>query len=86
MPLFLVTLAVTLTIFGLAVLLMAVGLILRGKVLRGGCGSVSAADGSIVACESCSKKELNLCDENDSMGLAGPSFAGTLGRFHKKTE
>ena len=86
MSLLLVTIAVTIAIFGVAVVLMAVGLILRGKVMRGGCGSASHEDGATIGCEACSKKQINLCDEDDSMGLAGPSFAGTLGRFHRKDE
>jgi len=86
MSLVLVTFVLTLAIFGLAIILMAIGLLLRGKVMRGGCGSTPGKDGTTIGCESCSKRDLNLCDEEDDMGLAGPSFAGTLGRFHRKSE
>ena len=73
-------------IFGLAVLAMAIGLMLRGKVMRGGCGSHSGPAGAPLGCDACSKKQLNLCDEEDATGLAGPSFAATLGRFTEKRD
>jgi len=81
---FLATAVVTALFFGLAITAMAVGLILRGKIMRGGCGSTPHGDAPDVGCEACSKKRLNLCDENDTTGLAGPSFSATLGRFSHK--
>ncbi|NQU40927.1 MAG: hypothetical protein HQ523_13330 [Lentisphaerae bacterium] len=77
------TVIVTTVLFGLAFAAMAVGLFVRGKIMRGGCGSSQEIEGG---CDSCSKKALNLCDEEDKMGLAGPSFTGTLGRFSRKQE
>ena len=73
-------------LFGLAVLAMAIGLMLRGKVMRGGCGSHTAPDGAPLGCDACSKKQLNLCDEEETTGLAGPSFAATMGRFTEKRD
>jgi hypothetical protein len=63
---------------------MAVGLMLRGTIMRGGCGGHGAADDSPVGCDACSKKQLYLCDEEDTSGLAGPAFAATMGRFSRK--
>jgi hypothetical protein len=71
-------------LFGLAVLAMAVGLMLRGKVMRGGCGSHCGPGGAAIGCDACSKKPLNLCDEEDVTALAGPSMAATMGRFSGK--
>ena len=81
---FLTTAVVAAIFFGLAVGAMAIGLILRGKVMRGGCGSSHDAEAPDVGCDACSKKRLNLCDEEDAAGLAGPSFAATMGRFNRK--
>ena len=78
------TLIVTLIVFGLAFAAMAVGLFVRGKIMRGGCGSGHEIE--VGGCDTCSKKALNLCDEEDQMNLAGPSFTGTMGRFSRKSE
>ena len=81
----LLTAGIAAILFSLAVLAMAIGLLLRGKVMRGGCGSSHDTDAPAIGCDSCSKKKLNLCDEEDTTNLAGPSFAATLGRFNKKS-
>ncbi|MBL7115702.1 MAG: hypothetical protein ISS35_08035 [Kiritimatiellae bacterium] len=81
---FLTTATVAVIFFGLAIAAMAIGLILRGKVMRGGCGSSHDPDAPDIGCDACSKKRLNLCDDEDSSGLAGPSFVATMGRFSKK--
>ncbi len=78
----LTTTLATLILFGLAFAAMAVGLLVRGKIMRGGCGSTPGAEPA--GCDACSKKTLNLCDDEDCMGLAAPSFAGTMGRFSQK--
>ena len=83
---FLTTAVVAAVFFGLAVMAMAIGLMLRGKVMRGGCGSSTDADTPDIGCDACSKKRLNLCDEEDAAGLAGPSFAATMGRFNRKQD
>jgi hypothetical protein len=82
---FLVTAGIAAILFSLAVLAMAIGLLLRGKVMRGGCGSSHDTDAPAIGCDACSKKKLNLCDEEDTTNLAGPSFAATLGRFNQKS-
>ena len=64
---------------------MAIGLLLRGKIMRGGCGSTHIdRDGNVISCETCSKKVLNLCDEESSPEMAQASFTATMGRFHRK--
>ena len=68
-------------VFGAAVVLMSIGLMLRGKIMRCGCGSHGSAGGG---CEVCSKKSVNLCDEGDQASLAGPAFAATMGRYQHK--
>ncbi len=80
----LITVLATTILFLLAVLAMAVGLILRGKVMSGGCSSGHDPQAVDLSCDTCSKKKLNLCDSDDTTGLAGPSFAGSFGRFSKK--
>ncbi|MBL7076289.1 MAG: hypothetical protein ISS31_02355 [Kiritimatiellae bacterium] len=77
--------ACAVVIFGLAIAAMAVGLILRGKVLRGGCGGHAGPDDEPIGCDACSKKQLNICDEDDTSGLAGPSMAATMGRFSRNS-
>ncbi len=72
-------------IIGLAVAAMAIGLMLRGKVMRGGCGSHSGSDDEAIDCDACSKRQLNICDEDDTSGLAGPSMSATMGRFSRKS-
>ncbi len=81
----LTTLFLAAVLFGLAVAAMAIGLLLRGKVMRGGCGSSHDETAPPIGCDVCSKKKLNLCDEEDATGLAGPSFAATMGRFSEKS-
>ena len=81
----LLTAAIAAILFALASLAMAVGLLLRGKVMRGGCGSSHDTSAPDIGCDVCSKKRLNLCDEEDTTNLAGPSFAATMGRFNQKS-
>jgi hypothetical protein len=85
MPVLLVTVLAAVALFGTAFLAMAVGLLLRGKIMRGGCGSATDDNASPIGCDACSKKQINLCDDEDSTGLAGPSFTATMGRFEKKS-
>ena len=52
---------------------------------RGGCGS-SPGDNSEkdISCDACSKKKINLCESDDSTGLAAVSNVATWGRFEKR--
>jgi len=82
---FLTVLAFTSAILGLSVLGMAIGLILRGRIMRGGCGAgLRDEEGNDVGCEQCSRKKTNLCDEDDEMGLSEVSLTSTFGRFDRK--
>ena len=81
----LTTIILTAVLFALAVAAMAIGLLLRGKIMRGGCGSSHDETAPPIGCDACSKKKLNLCDEEDAAGLAGPSFTATMGRFSEKS-
>jgi hypothetical protein len=76
----LITASVAIVFFGVSVLAMSIGLLLRGRIMRGGCGSHSSGG----SCDVCSKKKVNLCDDEDESGPAGPSFTGTMGRYRKK--
>ena len=80
----LVTVAVTFVLFALALSAMAIGLFLRGKIMRGGCGSHTTDEA--IGCDACSKKAVGLCDEDDNMNLADVAFSGTLGRYSKNSK
>lgn len=47
---------ITLAVFGVAFIGMAIGVILSNKVLKGSCGGIGALFGS-SACDMCEKKE-----------------------------
>ncbi|MEM7050552.1 MAG: Na(+)-translocating NADH-quinone reductase subunit E [Acidobacteriota bacterium] len=52
-------LLLTLVVFGLAMLVMAVGAIFQGRCLRGSCGGpeVLTGDGVPISCETCPLKK-----------------------------
>lgn len=82
---FLIILMMTFAIFGISVLGLALGLILRGKVLRGGCGTAMRdKDGNEIGCEHCTRKETNLCEDEDEMGLTDVALMGTFGKYDRK--
>jgi len=73
------------SVFAICFAGMALGLVVRGRILRGGCGTgLRDRNGKELSCEQCSKRVTNLCEEEDEMGLSGVSMAGTFGRFDKK--
>ena len=79
---FLMPALVALGVFGLCFAGMAIGLIVRGRAMRGGCADEPVIeDGHLMSCGGCPKKEISLCEEEDDMGLAGISELSTLGRF-----
>ncbi|MDA0321153.1 MAG: hypothetical protein O2923_00345 [Verrucomicrobia bacterium] len=74
---------VVLVAFGLCFAAMAVGVLIRGRAMRGGCSSdpVIDDDGRLASCGVCPKKEISLCETDDETGLAGVASLSTLGRF-----
>ena len=85
LPAFAVILLLLLTSFAA----MAIGLILRGKILTGGCGSHGAKKGKNKESESdhegcgfcAEKKKLNICSSENKGDLKEVSKLGMLGRF-----
>ena len=79
-PLFVMTAA----LFCICFAGMAVRLIVKGKKMRGGCGSEpeeSNDDNTPASCDTCAKLRVNICECDDESGLAGISATATLGRF-----
>lgn len=71
-----------LIVFGVCFAAMAVGLIFRGVKMRGGCGhEPELEDDRLPGCGVCPKKEVDLCESDDTTGLAAISTLQTLGRF-----
>ncbi|HRK35268.1 MAG TPA: (Na+)-NQR maturation NqrM [Candidatus Hydrogenedentes bacterium] len=54
----LATISLVLTFFGIAFVLMAVGVIFSGKTLRGSCGGTPTfgPDGELLTCDTCPNK------------------------------
>lgn len=82
----LMAIACAAVLIGLAFAAMCIGLMLRGRVLRGGCGSHAADDGTTIGCDACTKKQLNICKDEDTAGLAGPTIAATMGRYRERAD
>jgi hypothetical protein len=63
-----VLLLLTLTLFALAMLVMAVGVIFSGRCLRGSCGgpAVLDADGEPITCATCPHRERLLEEARSS--------------------
>lgn len=81
---FLLVFALVAILFGLCFLAMAIGLLVRRMILRGGCGSHAViVDGEKISCGACPKKEIDLCESDDETGLAKIAAVGTMGRFDK---
>jgi len=63
------TLLLTIAVFGLCFLLMGIGFIIRGSVLKGSCGGAASVLGEEVSCGGCAKKEAEICPSDDETGL-----------------
>jgi len=59
----------TTLIFGLAMAGMGIGVMLSNKALRGSCGgdTVVGADGDLISCGACPKKEVSVCPSDDEL-------------------
>ena len=69
------TLILTITFFGGCFLLLGIGLVIRGAVLKGSCGGAAKLLGE-ESCGSCAKKERDLCPSDDETGLLKLSQVG----------
>ncbi len=71
MGLFLITLGV----FGVAMLIMAVGVILQGRCLRGSCGGpeVLAPDGTSLNCPTCPQRKERQARQAERLAVLGHS-------------
>jgi hypothetical protein len=68
---FLLTAGIAAALVGLCVLAMAVGLMVRGTAMRGGCRTrVGGPDGS-SNCDTCGRKESETCPRSDQSEDAG---------------
>ena len=62
-------------LFAICFLLMGIGFIIRGSVLKGSCGGAAAILGE-ESCGACAKKEAELCPSDDETGLLKLSNIG----------
>jgi hypothetical protein len=84
---FLVIFLLILAMFSLYFLGMGIRMLLRKGAFRAGCSSeVHISHDNVLECGVCPKKEINLCESRDDMGLAGISSIATMGRFDKDTD
>jgi len=75
-------------IFALCFAAMAVGLMVRGRKMRGGCGSHGHSDKKEEkehsSCGFCAeKKKLNICSAENKGAVKDVSKLNTLGRFEE---
>jgi len=91
---FLATILVITAIFAICITMMSVGLIIRGRKMRGGCGSsghsvpvgIKDRKGQVqhTSCGFCAeKKKLSLCSSENKGDLKDVSKLNTLGRFDR---
>jgi len=89
---FITVFAVILLFLVISFAAMAIGLIIRGKKLTGGCGShggkksktESKSDGEHSSCGFCpEKKKLGICSSENKGALKDVSKLGMLGRYEK---
>lgn len=66
---------ITLGIFGLVMLIMAVGVLLQGRCLRGSCGGpdILTADGTSLSCATCPKRKEQQAQRAERLATLGQS-------------
>lgn len=62
------TVLLTLALFGCFMAAMGVGVMFSGRALRGSCGGpdVHTAQGDVLSCGACPKKESDVCPSDDA--------------------
>ena len=84
---FLVIFILVLSTFGLYFIGMGIRMVLKKGLFRAGCTSeVHIPHENVLDCGVCPKKEVNLCESRDDMGLAGISSMSAMGRFDKDSD
>ena len=63
------TLLLTTLFFAGCVLLLSIGFLIRGAVLKGSCGGAAAQLGDDASCGACAKKEKEICPTDDETGF-----------------
>lgn len=71
-------------LFGLAILGMSIGLIVRNRPLSGGCGSKTDNNGNFIPCDSCSA-DGTACRNDLHKALIDDDFRKTFGQYARKT-
>lgn len=64
----LTTVLLTTAVFTICMVLLGIGFLVRGMVLKGSCGGAAAVLGE-ESCGACSKKEKDMCPSDDETGL-----------------
>ncbi len=79
-----VTLLLTLGLFGAAMSVMAIGVIVSDRSLRGSCGGgeIHDAHGDVIACGACSKKANDVCPTDEPL-VALAQIAHPNPRHHR---
>ena len=63
------TVVLAIGFFAACFLLMGIGFLITGAVLRGSCGGAAAFLGKDGSCGACGKKARDLCPSDDETGL-----------------
>lgn len=73
----------SLVLFGLCMLGMAIGVIVSDRSLRGSCGGpdIHDANGDALSCGACPKKEQEICPSDDPL-VALAQIANPTPRHH----
>ena len=79
---FIIIFGIVLMVFALYFAGMGIRMLLKKGGFRAGCTSeVHINEDNVMECGVCPKKEINLCESRDEMGLAEISSIATMGRF-----
>lgn len=73
------TILLTTGVFTMCMVLLGIGFLVRGMVLKGSCGGAAAVLGE-ESCGACSKKAKDMCPSDDESGLLK---IGTISNPHR---